>query len=55
MPEHLIAVERPDSTMLWLPADMARDMGLKRGDRMTPDQYGSAEVQRLIEGRRGRK
>ena len=51
--EGIIYVQRPDGTSLWLPEIMAHYHGLKRGDRMTQEQYDDHEIQSLIAARRG--
>ncbi len=52
MRELLIYTLRPNNTALWIPVDLATAVKLERGMRMPLEQYGSAQVQPLIEGRR---
>lgn len=57
--EFLVYTLRPDGTSLWLPWEMVRDLGIKKGARLTEEQFQSAPVQEhlkaMIERQEGKK
>lgn len=46
---------RPDNTAIWLPLDIMEKLGIKKGDKLTPDQMGSPDIFRLLEKRMNKK
>lgn len=47
---------RPDNTSLWLPANLARSVGLsRRGEKLSDSQFNDARVQELLTRRQSRK
>lgn len=51
----LIYCLRPDNTAIWIPEGTAWELGLKRADKLTPDQMASRQIFALIERRLGKK
>lgn len=39
---------RPDGTSIWLDADVAVRLGIRRGEALTAEQMESAEVQQML-------
>jgi hypothetical protein len=46
---------RPGNMSLWLPAELAKSLGVKRGALLTSEQYADSRVQDLIARRLKRK
>lgn len=51
----MMPVLRPDTTLLWVPDQMAAAMGLQRGQRLTEEQWQDREFQALIFSRQQAK
>lgn len=49
----LVYTQRPPTgEALWLPQSVCETLGVKRGDRLTVEQFESRAVQELLEARR---
>lgn len=55
MAEALIYTLRPDGTSLWLTSWVASSLGITNGQRLTLEQYDSADIQEMIKARRTEK
>lgn len=42
----------PIGEPLWIPQSIAKDIGAKKGDRLTADQMDTAGIEALLESRR---
>lgn len=45
-------VIRPDNTALWIPADVMHAIGVRAGEKLTPEQMTHPVLQGLLEQRR---
>lgn len=52
MSEPLIYVIRPDNTALWLPLDVVQSLRVRKGQKLSADQFASPQVQAVLEARR---
>lgn len=51
----LIYTLRPNNTALWLPETLTWELGIKRGDKLTPEQMSSRQIFSLLEKRLAKK